>query len=360
MADPTKEEVVTLLSDLLTRYFLPATPGKTLQNVLDSINDPQSRVQNLKIHFERNPFYLLYLLQTDALQERLRSWEEEEQANPRKNSVILERTLNLMGSQAIRNTVAAIRVNRIAEQGLPRKKSDKLILSSPDLLKRAIAAEDFCENERLGFGRDAFCAGLHYDLLSAQFNAKKASAEAKTELEAAWTQGWSTARAMHLLVSATKNFTHSRYAFGAGFLIHLGKPLMAITYPKERGDKSWGAFKKECEKYRSKSALAFSLFEKNTFPVTHAELSSLMVSSFALFRPVEKAIFYYRQPQFLKPVDSDLYKMAAYLYIADLLTDKSAPLEERLARIPRGLLKDMKLDAEDLLSLFRENKEKSA
>ena len=127
-------------SKLVQNFLVPSSPGGTLEKILKSVSDSEAKVQALAPIFLENQLYEQYLLRLDLLQERITQWSSEQEGNPQKDQIILERILGLMGRLAIRNSAASVRVNRIAGQGLPRKAADHLVLSQSDLLRYAFSS----------------------------------------------------------------------------------------------------------------------------------------------------------------------------------------------------------------------------
>ena len=142
--------------------------------------------------------------------------------------------------------------------------------------------------------------------------------------DANWKEALRTARVSYAIAGQVKEFKFNRFAFGAGLLLQLGKMLMAVSFPKEMADRSWAAFLTECDLYKTERKRAFEQLERRKFPISHNELAALFVSFFSLFRPIEKAIYYYKEPYFLKKASPDLYLMSVVLSIADAYSYRPA------------------------------------
>jgi hypothetical protein len=245
---------------------------------------------------------------------------------------MLERSVQLLNRNVTRNVVAAIQLNRLRNAGLPRTKTDKLVLSPAEQLRYAILAEDNCLESELPGSDSAFLAGYHYDVLLAIYTTQKAPKDLTTTLEKSWAEGFKAARLAATLASHVNSFHHHSYIYGATLVAPIGKVLMAELFPKELGANSWSQFTTQCEKFGDRSQLALWVGEFRRFGFSYAELSGLFISFLGLFSSIESAVYFHSNPQNLMKEDQDLYRLSGLISVSLALVSLAAK-EDRVAHL---------------------------
>ncbi len=329
--------------------MMPSVAGASLRTIIQIHNNQEKRVRAMVPVFAKNPTFEHMLYKFNLLAERIETWAVEEEHNPERNRVILERTVGLLGKSATRNLAACIRLLRV-QNGLPKKENDKFMLGPQDQLKYAIAAEELCQAGDMAFSEYAYEAGLHYDWLRAVLVYKKASKDTQGYLEKLWPEAIKTAKIAYALSTQMKSFELNHYVFGSALLMHLGKVLLSALYPKEMGEKSYAAFLTEVDKMKDKKYFAYHLLEKRRFAITHAELSSLYVVNMGLFGPAEKGICYYQNPNYIEAIDKKSFVLATVLSVAESLaaTDKLV-----LTHVQKKCLERIQISEEAVAAAFK-------
>ncbi|RYZ72175.1 MAG: hypothetical protein EOP09_03585 [Proteobacteria bacterium] len=237
------------------------------------------------------------LLKWELLQPRLKEWREEfpELRAPRR--LLVERTLNLLGKQAIRNYVASVFILKLSDQ-LPKKSGDRLRIQPNDQVKFAIQAEQFVEHQGLPEAGLAFLAGYHFDLLRASLFIAKAPREALTFLDREWEDGLKRAHYASLLGTTTQSIAQGEWLFPVTMLIRLGRMLQVARSPKEQGSRSVSQWLKEQEKGWISPYLERA--KENTLQeVSEVEWSALIVSVFELLPELSEALLLRERPYLL-------------------------------------------------------------
>ena len=342
-------------SKLIEEYLQPSVLGKTMLATIKAAVDPDTRPQALVPLIIDNQAYTHFLQKIDILQSRINEWNTDEAKTANKDQVILERIFTLLGKQATKNTVACVRVNRMLGVA-PRKESERMTLNPKEQLKLAITAEDFCQEQNLAYSGMAYLGGLHYDWLVGLMTKRKLSKDAITYVTEVWNNSFKTARIAYDLSRQLKAFKYDRYVFASALTMNIGKVFMSIAYPKEMDSRSWAIFLQDMDKFADKKPEAIALFEKKRFAFTHSEYSAVFVSWFQVLAPVEKAIYHYQDPYYLKNSDIDLYRLAAILSISSTLA--TVPMLQgneylMLNKAQLSWLKDLKLSETEVLEITK-------
>ena len=309
------KDVSTAVSQCLSQYLVPVRPGSTLKHVIDLTLDKTRYAGDLAPVVLENPLYSQFVVKVDFLQTRVKEWMTEMPEGQMNVRVLLERIFILLGKQASRNLIAAIRLARLGNQ-LPRKKSDRFSPNPKEQLKQAITCEEFCEERHYASTELAFLAGLQFDLLQTAFQRAKASREAQGALAIQFPESLKIAHFAYEIGSRMGSFPMSEYAFPAALSMGLGKMLAFALYPKEGGTVSYANFLAEVEKKTTLKWEFFEAEEKKRFPVTPIELASLAVSNYGFFQAIEPAIRFSGEPYYLKTSQPKLFPLALLLNIA--------------------------------------------
>jgi hypothetical protein len=112
----------------------------------------------------------------------------------------------------------------------------------PQEIPYALGAERACEEAHVPYPAAAFLAGLHYDWLAAVIKKRKGSSDEKGVLESSFKAGLLTAKAGFNLGSQLSDIELGKYLYASGLLVHLGKVLMNLLFPKASEANSWANF----------------------------------------------------------------------------------------------------------------------
>ena len=179
-------------------------------------------------------------------------------------------------------------------------------------------------------------------------------------VKAAHSEGLLMARAAYKIAVQMKGKTikHEKYVFAGALLIPLGKVLMAQCFPKDRAEKSWLALQGEIDKSITMRKEAYNVIERRRFLVTHAQLAAVFVSFFIIFRPIEKAIAYYRDPYYMKKVDPALFQLANIFSLAQILQENfvstKIPLEDLITEHHQDFMRTIRMQHKKLLEILGE------
>ncbi len=243
-----------------------------------------------------NEFLTHFILRWDLLQPKLKEWREEFTEGRAPQSLLLERTLLLIGKQATRNYIASLAVLKITGR-LPRKKSDRFQIQPAETVKYAIKAETFAEDNGLPESGMAFLAGLHFDLLRASLTAAQAPKEASTLIEREWDEWVKRAYYASLLGTRSHGIKKGETLFSLTLLMRLGRVVQAARAPRELETKSFTTFIKGFDE-RWISPFLERKRERGSFEFTELEWGALLVATVNL------------APQFVAPL---LFREEPYL-----------------------------------------------
>jgi hypothetical protein len=313
---------------LLNDFLRPATPDAVALGVIQGAGDENLRASAFAPLIHSDTRYRNYLFAQTFLADRMSEWFEENAKNADRESVALDRTLGLLGKEPIRNLMACAHIDKIlgtldlSSVADPEKK----ISSRPsESIPFALEAEKTCMDKNWIFPETAFAAGIHYDWLSAIVKKKGGTPEDKSAIGGAFAEGVLTAKMAYVLGERTQEIKSGKYLFSAGILLPLGKAMMACLYPKSASP-SWSSFTADVEKAAEKRFDFLYFLERRKFPVSHAELGSLFVNFGAVLRVIEKAIYYYQEPDALQSIDPNLHQLSIMISLANRMAlAKGAP-----------------------------------
>ncbi len=120
----------------------------------------------------------------------------------------------------------------------------------------------------------------------------------------------------YALGEKAKEIKTGKYLFAAGLLLPIGKVLMTCLFPKTGTGNTWPDFLAEVDRAGDRRFDYLRFLEPKKFPTTHAELSSLFVNFGGILRVIEKALYFYQDPEPLKKASPDLYNLATLLSLA--------------------------------------------
>ncbi len=345
-------------SKLTGDYLRPAKQSPLVQQVLLSAVSPETTAHDMGVIVSENQAYLHFFQKLDILQVRITEWLTEPEAPGQKRDlIILERIVNLLGKHAVRNVVACLSMNRLAGT-LPKKPNDVLTVSLKNQLKFALATEGFCQDHALAHTGWAFVGGYHYDVLKVILTKRKAPADVANSLDSVWSQGLKVAQIAYDLGRLLKNFSHDQRIFSAALVLPIGKILMSVLFPKELGAGSWNAFVTEAGKLKGSTQSVFLSSERRRFQTSQAEVSALYLSFFGLLSPIEKAVFFSQEPYYLKNIDRDLFKLSVLLSISQSIASATFEAGKEpylpLSSIQKKWLGEIKISEVDVMSIVRE------
>lgn len=306
----------TLLTALLNDYLLPLAPDPVAYGAIQAAADERVRAQELAPLIDQDAGYRGFLFAQTFLAERMSEWQTDSKDLPNRNQILLERILGLLGKVPVRNLIACAHVERILGATQPVDEEAKISVVPSKIIPFALEAERVCQDNGWVSPESAFCAGLHYDWLAAVIKKRNGTPDDKSALSASFKEGLATAKTAYALGQHISEFELGKHLYAAGLLLPLGKAVMACLFPKSGGDKSWASFVRRCEGTGDHVFEYFQITESRRFPVTHAELSSLLVNFGALHRGLEKALCFYADPERLRRADSALYQLASLLSVA--------------------------------------------
>jgi hypothetical protein len=296
--------------------------------VIQAAGQEDVRAEDLAPLLVTDPKYRNYLFAQTFLAERMSEWLTENDGMPNRDRILLDRLLRLLGKIPVRNLVACAQMESLLGDAAkkksgaggpapgPGKDEGKITVTPSAVIPYALAAEAYCQDKGWVHPDHAFSAGLHYDWLVALLKKRGAPPDEKTALDAAFKEGIATGGMAYELGQRVGKVQHGKFLFASGMLLPIGKALMASIFPTSLGDRAWGKFAKSIDQAGD---LAFDLLrytEHRTFPITHAELSSLIANFGALLRVAEKAIYYYHEPYQLKKLNPDLFQLSSVLAVA--------------------------------------------
>ncbi len=355
---PVTNMTANPLEKLVKDYFVLCTPGETVKAVLRIAGDPEKLSLQFGPALLSNQAYAQAIQQFDLIQPKLKQWLEEENKDDIKWDILTNRIVSLLGKQAVRNVALSVMINKLLGT-LPKKATDRLALMPREQAKIAITLEDYCTERNIPYVETIFEAGFHYDILTAIMTKIKAPKDAITAVGTAYEEGLKVAKIAFELGQKMGAFKYSKYVFAAAVLSQIGKPFMHISFPKELGAASWAEFLKEIDKYKLRKIQYQYLMEPKKFAFQHSEIGALYILSVGIFPDLEKAIYFYQQPELLKHVDSDAYKLALLLSVSAsvALTDTQAgSTNAPVNPAQKATLKDIKLKESDVNAAMKKIK----
>jgi hypothetical protein len=308
-----------VLNRAFREFLLPSAPTETPLAALRASGNEKMRVRQLMPVFLKNPAFFHFLMKLNLLAQKVKDWRGEVPETVDHSAVIVDRILSLMGKDLIRNFTVGMALFRGLGSNLPRSNKDAgLNLNPPDVLPLAIAAQDYCMDKKLMHADMAYNAGLIYDWLNVHLTRIKASQDQKAYIKDAFTEGMLTAKIAYRVGQRLGRVEQDRYIFAGALAIPAGKVLMNVLFPKENKEKSWAQFVADCEKHPHGKREAMLAFESKRFPLTHADLASLMASFTEMLRPAEKAILFYNTPYYLNGTNRGLATLSSLWSLAAL------------------------------------------
>lgn len=307
-------------------YLVPYRPGsmghgglgKTVKDLLLAFSDEGVKAQDLYPIITRNRAYAHFIMSLPMLSARMSDWRDEKIPGRDFERVIITRILGLLGKSAVRNTVVAIRLNRIADFGLPKKKNEMVKIATAQQLRFSIFVEEFCVDQHYIHPDQAYLAGVHYDWLGMILNRRGASREVKNYFDDVFREGLRTAIFAYTLGTRLKKTPKEKELFASGLLLPIGKMLMALMYPREHGS-TWIGFLNEVDLHGEAKVDALIMKQLSKYPLTSFEMSGLFVDHLQLFKNVEQAIRLAHSPYLIQSADPELSDLAILLGIANRL-----------------------------------------
>lgn len=314
------DSLTTPFPRLLDEFLRPAAPDTVLLRVLAAAGDETVRASELRPLIDSDTGYRNYLFAQAFLSTRISDWFEENANSAERDRIALERTLGLLGKAPIRNILACARIERILGTSTDRDLHDdpelKISTQPSTLIPYALEAEKTCQDRLWLSPETAFSAGIHYDWIAAAIKKRAGSAEEKSAVANAFTEGILTAKMAYALGERTKEIKTGKYLFATGLLLPIGKALMICLYPKGKAAASWAEFLADADRAADRRFDYLRFLEPKKFPATHAELSSLFVNFGGVLSSLEKSLCFYQDPEVLNKVNPDDYDLAVLLSLA--------------------------------------------
>jgi hypothetical protein len=314
-ATPVQLSLKAPFPKLLAEFLGPILPDRVAYGIIRAAGDENISVQDLGSLLNSDPGYRHYLFAQTFLSEKMTEWTSETEKVSNRDEIVLGRILGLMGKISIRNLIACAATSRIAGEPVLREGDEKISTTPSRTIPFALAAEKICGDQNWIFPEAAFLAGLHYDWLQAIIKKGNGPPDEKAALENAFKEGLKLGQNAYRLGLKMKEIKLAKYLFSSGLILPIGKVLMACLFPKSEGDQSWSKFVSDCDQAGDKKADFYHYLESKRFPVTHLEMSSLLMNFGELLRGIEKAIYFTREPERLLKVDVGLHQLASILSI---------------------------------------------
>jgi hypothetical protein len=276
--------------------------------VMEASADKNQRALDLVPVIEANQAFSHYMRSQRSIGKKITDWTAEVPQGSDSGRFLTRRLVGLLGKRSVRNLVVAIRLARMTQPKLPRKKGEALEIEPTQLIPFALQAEELCTEQSWAYPEMAFTGGLHYDWALALLARNKAPKEASEALKAAFAEGLQVARRAYRLSERLKNLKYGKFVFPSALVAPLGQGLMPAFF-------KMADFAKGLEDYGRRKAKVRPWLEKE-FEFTSSELSSLFVTSLQLLREVEPAIRYAREPALLAGGNPGQQALAMVLSVA--------------------------------------------
>lgn len=331
------------LQKLLSGTLLPLAPDPVALGVIQAAGQEDVRAEDLAPLLLGDSNYRNYLFAQTFLAERMSEWLTENEGMPNRDRILLNRLLRLLGKIPVRNLVVCAQLDAMLGDAAkkksggggvpapgPGKEEGKITVVPSAVMPYALAAETYCQDKGWVHPDHAFSAGLHYDWLAALLKKRSAPPDEKAALDAAFKEGIATGGMAYELGQRVGKVQHGKFLFATGLLLPIGKALMASVFPSSLGERAWAKFAKSVDLAGELAFDQLRYTEHRTFPITHPELSSLVVNFGALLRVAEKSIFFYHEPYQLKKLDPDLFQLASLLSVSARMVrskDRIPPFE---------------------------------
>jgi len=303
----------------LLKLSLGRTAYRTLELTLNPLLAGPEVTNGLVDVMNTNQAYYHFMQKIEALAGRGEQWGEGENKDGGVPQIPPTNIVGLLGKSTTRNSLLALRINRLRNEGLTRKEKDSMAMSPREQLHYALYLEEFCQDNYLAFPENAFKAGLHYDWIWSLIDKdKEIPKETKAYFEEVWAEGFAIAQIAYGLGGLVKNLPHQEYVFAAGLLLPIGKIYMSMTMGKDGKTPNWKDYLAEMDKYGHRSTDYQLVTEKTKFGVTHAQYSALCMAVMGLAHPAERAVCFYMEPYFLKwaPKEKTWYPLTVLLHLA--------------------------------------------
>jgi hypothetical protein len=315
----------SLLADLLERFLMPARPGEVIEEVVRAHADERLTAWDLAPILAAHPHHAQALLAQPAVASRIKGWVQEDPSLAERQIDALPRALALFGKSVTRSMVICLRLNEVS--GVVVKEGQAPPIEPKRKLPRALAAEEYCLEQRWVHPEAAYLGGLHYDWLAAVLEGRRGSREARAALDEAFADGFRLAQYAYEIVGQLGAVRHSRLVFAAGMALPLGRVFMAHHHPKGGAGLAWSKFTADMAKLGAARPLVERVLEQRAFPVTQAEFTGLWVRAMGLLNEVEPAIRHGHEPWMLLEIDPDLHRLAMVFSVALTLAAGPAPKE---------------------------------
>jgi len=344
------------LHQLFEDYLLPLDMGHTSKAFLKEFFQPDTSVGTLGEIIYKNQCYRHHFVRIANELKSKSKWGKDE---PKKegeetfeiNQQEVERIVGWFGKLGSRNYLLDLRILRSIEDGFPTTKEGELKTDPAKNLLHAIKAEEFCESKRMAHPEHAYLGGLLWDWLFRVSAIKNpAHKEFQTALPNIWKNALCQAVISHQLGQKIDNLPFNEFLFSASLGLSAGKLLMSILF--QSNSPSWK------DHSASMEAFPFVLdpyletrIEKKKFGFSHNEIASLIFRFFTPMNPIEKAIFYYPEPHYLKTTAAKLYPLSVIMglsYILTLTKGDAAARTNTAMRFAAEGLKKYKITIKDL------------
>lgn len=361
-----------ILHGLFQRGIYPLRLGPTARETLQEFIDIDATAEDMVRIFRQNPAYRHTLerfvslkapaaLKADADTEAAANGDsqekkDEEEKNKRpKHLTPTYRLISLLGLLGTRNFILALRIFKATTGKFPEEVKGKWNFAPPEYLKKCLEIEEFCFTHKLLYVETSYAAAYMYDWIGAMAKNHPQARALVPFVDQCWKTGQRAGVVAYGIAERYPNFAFLKFAMASGILHNVGRALMAVTFAD--ATPSYVDFATRLDKVTGLPRLAYALQERAAFQVSANEVSSLAMRSFSVFNPIGQALHYQNEPYNLKPVDKNLYLLAATLQLSSAMasawripTDDKDPL---LKQWKRPWVKDLHLNEKKLGEIMK-------
>lgn len=348
----------TWIQPLLTKYLPTLTPGATTSQFLDIITHPEAKALQILTLIEKNPFFNDFLMRSALVvkgKSKLAQQEAPDENEAGKLSI--QKIFGFLGLAGTRNLILSLELLKKLGKGLPRKDGEEYNPEPGKQLPYALSALEFCENRRMAYTETAFIAGFLFDMVSVVFQKHHPEYKAINEqLKELWKKSLRTASISYGIAKCSPKLEDNQFAFSGALTLEIGRPFMLFLFSGAQPPYS-DFLKKAADLHRSLFDFD-TVFEKRKYNLSYYELSSIIVRCFPVLQKIEKAVYFHREPYFLKKSDPETLPLAAIYFTAFHLSQvkdiEKKPVEiDRVWGQAEPLLKPLGLKRQHLDSALK-------
>ncbi len=336
-----------LFSEIFHRVRPCLHLGNTVHSYLEHHIDPKTIDDTLAQGISSNPVYWHFfekVLKVQRGQMNSSLIEEDDDEIRLENPI---RFLAFFGKKGSRNFLCALRKMRLLGGHWPRKENDEFNLSLEEMLPKSLELEEYFDAHEIARPKIAFFGGLLFDYFDIALQDNHWSGGAIAEsVELKWKEQMRVSRAAYELTRVIPEFQFKDYIFPAALAIGTGQVLFHVLFGLQTPKISWKEFTEKRAYYTLELPELILPYERSVLSVSHNELAGLLLRYFEPTRALERGVWFYREPFFLKEGPVHLYRTALTLYFAHAVSER--PRKFKLTSIEKKMLSDLKLDENNL------------